>query len=58
MAAWLDTFAVPFLSLIPEPERAEFKKEVVELLRPALCDEGGAWTADYVRLRFSARRPR
>ena len=28
--------------------------EAVELLRPALCDAEGAWTADYVRLRFAA----
>jgi len=28
--------------------------EIEELLRPALCDEEGRWTADYVRLRFLA----
>ncbi len=30
---------------------------VVNLLRPDLCRADGLWTADYVRLRFSARRP-
>ena len=24
--------------------------EIVELLRPALCDEAGTWIVDYVRL--------
>ena len=28
-----------------------------EMLRPALCDSRGRWTADYVRLRFAARLP-
>jgi trans-aconitate methyltransferase len=31
-------------------------EEVEELLRPKLCDEEGRWTADYVRLRFKARK--
>jgi predicted ATPase len=31
--------------------------EVREALRPALCDASGAWTADYVRLRFAAMKP-
>ena len=30
--------------------------QVQEALRPALCDADGKWTADYVRLRFSARK--
>ena len=30
--------------------------EVVEMLRPVLCDEQGRWTGDYIRLRFAARR--
>ena len=29
--------------------------EAIDLLRPALCDSNGRWTADYVRLRFAAR---
>lgn len=55
MSAWLDTFAEPFLKLLPEGgARAVAKEEVVELLAPALRDERGAWVADYVRLRFRA----
>jgi trans-aconitate methyltransferase len=30
--------------------------EIEELLRPSLCDAHGRWTADYVRLRFSASK--
>jgi len=30
--------------------------ETIELLRPALCDAQGNWTADYVRLRVEAVR--
>jgi SAM-dependent methyltransferase len=54
MSAWLDTFAEPFLRLLPEGERAAAKEEAVGLLAPALRDERGGWVADYVRLRFRA----
>ncbi len=56
MRGWLETFAIPFTSILPKSERAEFLDEVTERLRPALCDEQGRWTADYVRLRFLARK--
>ena len=56
MSGWLWTFANPFLALLPEGRRAVALEQVVGLLRPVLCDEAGQWTADYVRLRFSARR--
>jgi|TARA_R100000501_G_scaffold1851_1_gene4912 SAM-dependent methyltransferase len=51
MAAWLTTFRHGFL---PEAERDEVVGEVVDLLRPSLCDADGNWMADYVRLRFRA----
>lgn len=54
IAGWLETFARPFLKRLPEADRPDALTEVVELLRPALCDEQGRWTADYVRLRFAA----
>ena len=54
MSAWLDTFGEPMLKLLPESERPAVKEEAVELLAPALRDEAGNWTADYVRLRFRA----
>lgn len=56
MRAWLETFAISFTNLFPESERGAFLDEVTERLRPALCDEKGRWTADYVRLRFLARK--
>ncbi|MDJ0947055.1 MAG: class I SAM-dependent methyltransferase [Kiloniellales bacterium] len=57
MAEWLETFAETFLKLVPAAARAELAAEVCEALRPTLCDAEGRWTADYVRLRFSARKP-
>jgi Trans-aconitate methyltransferase len=56
MAGWLETFAAPCLATVPDAEHARIRADVVELLRPCLCDAEGAWTADYVRLRFAARR--
>jgi ubiquinone/menaquinone biosynthesis C-methylase UbiE len=58
VTGWLETFAESFTSLLPTDERPAFIDEVREVLRPALCDEKGKWTADYVRLRFAAERPR
>jgi trans-aconitate methyltransferase len=55
MRGWLETFAIPFTNVLPEADRGGFLDEVTERLRPALCDEQGRWTADYMRLRFLAR---
>jgi len=55
MKGWLQTFANPFLALVPEGDRDGFLDEAIEFLRPVLCDEQGNWTADYTRLRFAAR---
>jgi hypothetical protein len=55
MSGWLATFGERFFALLPEAERASARDEAVELLRPALFTDG-AWSADYVRLRFSALR--
>lgn len=57
MAGWLETFANPFLSGLDATDRAEALAAVERLLAPALRDASGNWAADYVRLRFSARRP-
>ena len=57
MTAWLTIFTRPFLGAVPEQEHDEFLAEVADALRPQLCDARGIWTADYVRLRFSADRP-
>jgi SAM-dependent methyltransferase len=57
MEAWLRTFAGPVFEQLPETEREPALSEAVELLRGALCDTHGNWTADYTRLRFQAERP-
>jgi trans-aconitate methyltransferase len=58
VGGWLRTFAQSYTSALPVTERQEFIAEIVETLRPKLCDEHGNWTADYVRLRFSATKPK
>jgi trans-aconitate methyltransferase len=58
MAGWLETFAAPFLGRLSAEERAGALEEAIAMLRPVLCDETGRWTADYMRLRFLARRTR
>jgi SAM-dependent methyltransferase len=57
MSGWLRTFAVSQLASVPTADRERIEEEIVELLRPSLCDQRGQWTADYVRLRFRARKP-
>ncbi|MFQ6018765.1 MAG: methyltransferase domain-containing protein [Kiloniellaceae bacterium] len=57
MADWLATFAEPFAARLPEAARPGYVAEVIDALRPELCDAAGRWTADYVRLRFAARKP-
>jgi hypothetical protein len=54
ISGWLATFAESFTNALPENERTAFINELRENLRPFLRDEQGQWTADYVRLRFSA----
>ncbi|HVO25794.1 MAG TPA: methyltransferase domain-containing protein [Candidatus Margulisiibacteriota bacterium] len=58
ITGWLETFAESFTAALPAAERATFVEEVRDALRPSLCDAEGHWTADYVRLRFSATKPR
>jgi trans-aconitate methyltransferase len=56
VTAWLETFAQSFTATLPQAERPGYLAEVQEVLRPKLCDSQGKWTADYVRLRFSAQK--
>ena len=58
VVAWLETFAQSFAAALPLADRSAYFQEVAELCRPKLCDSTGQWQADYVRLRFSATRPR
>jgi trans-aconitate methyltransferase len=57
MDGWLRTFRRGVLESLPRELRETVLRETIELLRPALCDEQGNWTADYVRLRFLAVKP-
>ncbi len=57
MADWLQTFRSSVLEQLPASERPAAIEQIVGLLKPVLCDRDGNWTADYVRLRFVARRP-
>ncbi len=56
MAGWLGTFRRGVLEKLPENVRGRIIDECCTLLAPALRDEDGNWIADYVRLRFIARR--
>jgi SAM-dependent methyltransferase len=56
MAGWLATFAGPFLVDLDEAARLDLLAEA-EALMPALHEPEAGWFADYVRLRFKARRP-
>lgn len=56
MRGWLETFANPYSAALPENQRGDYLDEATEMLRPVLCDERDRWTADYMRLRFLARK--
>lgn len=56
MAGWLRTFRRGVLDKLPEKLRDKVIEESCALIAQALCDEVGNWSADYVRLRFIARR--
>jgi len=55
MAGWLTTFREPLFQAAGAGAD-EVRAYVVGLLAPSLRAASGVWTADYVRLRFSARR--
>ena len=57
MENWLKTFRSSVFEELPAPQRTSAIEQTVALLQPVLRDRQGNWTADYVRLRFSARRP-
>ena len=54
MTGWLRTFRSGVRESLPEAIRDSVVEETVALLAPALRDEEGNWTGDYVRLRFIA----
>lgn len=54
IAMWLRTFRKGVIDGLPELLQQAVIDETAELLSTALRDEDGAWSADYVRLRFIA----
>ena len=57
MTGWLRTFRVSQFQGVPPELAGQVETEIVDLLRPSLCDSEGRWTADYVRLQVVAERP-
>ena len=57
MAGWLHIFRRGVLEQLPETLRETVVDECCSLLAHTLRDEDGNWVADYVRLRFVARKP-
>ncbi|CAJ0866062.1 hypothetical protein AMST5_01824 [freshwater sediment metagenome] len=55
IGGWLDVFASGVFERLAPQERVAAREDAIRLMRPALCDTAGNWTADYVRLRFAAR---
>lgn len=54
MSNWLSSFGDSFFKGMNTEQRAGVQAEIVHLLSHTLCDAGGNWYADYVRLRFKA----
>jgi len=54
MQGWLTTFCRFFFDQFEERERSQVLTDVLELLKPSLCDTQGRWTVNHIRLRFSA----
>ena len=59
VAGWVRTFRNGWLEVagVAAEDRAGVAAGVEERLRPQLQQADGSWTADYVRLRFSMRKP-
>jgi SAM-dependent methyltransferase len=59
VAGWVKTFRAGWLdaACVPQSEREEIAQAVERRLAPKLQRPDGSWFADYVRLRFSMRKP-
>lgn len=57
MAGFIETFCENFFRQLAPEDRRAAKNEMIDLMRPVLCDRAGNWTMDFVRVRFAARRP-
>jgi trans-aconitate methyltransferase len=59
VAAWVTTFRTGWLDAaqVAEEERAEVAAAIERRLEPQLRRADGSWFADYIRLRFTMRKP-
>jgi SAM-dependent methyltransferase len=59
VAPWVRTFRAGLLDMagVPDEERADVAASVERRLAPRLRQPDGSWIADYVRLRFTMRKP-
>lgn len=59
IAGWLKTFRSGFMDTaqVPDAQHAAIAAAVEARLAPKLRQPDGSWVADYVRLRFSMRKP-
>jgi SAM-dependent methyltransferase len=59
VAAWVKTFRAGLLEVagVPAEARDDVASAIEERLRPKLQQPDGSWVADYVRLRFTMRKP-
>ena len=59
VAAWVKTFRTGWLDAarVPEDEQAQVAAAVERRLAPKLQRPDGSWFADYIRLRFTMRKP-
>ncbi len=57
LKGWLETFGQSFLARLDEIDRTAYLNEVERDLEGELRAPDGTWIADYVRLRFLARKP-
>jgi SAM-dependent methyltransferase len=59
VAGWLRVFRAGFMDSagVPDADQAEIAQAVERALAPKLQQPDGSWLADYVRLRFSMRKP-
>jgi trans-aconitate methyltransferase len=55
LRAWVEMFGGHYLAQVPAGRREEYLRQVEDAARPALFRDG-LWTADYRRLRVTARR--
>lgn len=56
MAGWLEVFREPFLAQFDQQQKDQVMADILELLTNQLKTPEGEWFADYVRLRFVAKK--